>query len=139
MLVEGGESGCLTPLSAQPFSLEGTVQQQEAIARAVSFVLGNYRRGVRLEELLKLSGMSRATFARQFQRHAGKSFSAFMNEIRVQGVCRALKETDLPVGVVALEEGFNQLSFFNRIFLRLVGCTPREFRRRSCRVTGGPA
>jgi AraC-like DNA-binding protein len=117
-------------LSSQPFSLDGTAQQQEAISRAVSFVLTHYRRGVRLEELLRLSGMSRATFARQFQRHSGKSFSAFLNEVRIQAVCRALRETDLPVGEVALEEGFNQLSFFNRIFMRIVGCTPREFRMR---------
>jgi AraC-like DNA-binding protein len=129
-LVEAGEQGLLQPLSLHPFSLEGTAQQQEAISRAVSFVLENYRRGVRLGELLRLSGMSRATFSRQFQRHAGKSFSAFLNEVRIHAVCRALRETDLPVGVVALEEGFNQLSFFNRIFQRIVGCTPREFRRR---------
>lgn len=132
----GGTGACET-LSTQPFSLDGTLQQQEAISRAVSFVLGNYRRGVRLEEMLRLSGMSRATFARQFQRHAGKSFSAFVNEVRIQAVCRALRETDLPVGVVALEEGFKQLSFFNRIFMRIVGCTPREFRRRESARRGG--
>lgn len=138
-LVESGEKGGGELLSQQPFSLDGTAQQQEAISRAVSFVLGNYRRGVRLEELLRLSGMSRATFARQFQRHSGKCFSAFLNEVRIQAVCRALRETDLPVGEVALEEGFNQLSFFNRIFLRIVGCTPREYRRRESGVEEGVA
>ena len=126
-LVAGRESE-RTTISKQAFSLEGSAQQQEAISRAVSHVLGNYRTGVRLDDLLRLSSMSRATFARQFQRHAGKSFSSFLNEVRIQAVCRALRETNVPVAVIALEEGFNQLSFFNRIFRRIVGCTPRQYR-----------
>jgi AraC-like DNA-binding protein len=126
-LVAAGESEC-SPISKQAFSLEGSAQQQDAISRAVSHVLGNYRTGVRLDDLLRLSSMSRATFARQFQRHAGKSFSSFLNEVRIQAVCRALRETSMPVAVIALEEGFNQLSFFNRIFRRIVGCTPSQYR-----------
>jgi AraC-like DNA-binding protein len=121
-------------LSPKPFSLEGTAQQQEAISLAMSYILANYRRGVRLEELLELTHMSRATFARQFQRHAGKPFSELLNEIRIQAVCRALRETELPVAVIALEEGFRQLSFFNRIFRRYAGCTPRQYRQEACRV-----
>ncbi|MEK0447662.1 MAG: hypothetical protein RLZZ399_2983, partial [Verrucomicrobiota bacterium] len=122
-------------LSQKPFSLEGTAQQQESMSLAVSYLLANYRKGVRLDDLLKLTAMSRATFARQFQRHAGKSFSELLNELRIHSVCRALRETDTPVAVIALEEGFNQLSFFNRIFRRYVGCTPREYRRQETRVS----
>jgi len=40
-------------LSPKPFSLEGTAQQQEAISLAMSYILANYRRGVRVEELLE--------------------------------------------------------------------------------------
>ncbi|MEI6715081.1 MAG: AraC family transcriptional regulator [Verrucomicrobiota bacterium] len=121
----------MLPVSTKAFSLEGTAQQQEAMSLAVSYLLANFRNGVRLEDLLRLTGMSRATFSRQFQRHAGKPFSELLNELRIQSVCRALRETDTPVAIVALEEGFNQLSFFNRIFRRYVGCTPREYRRRN--------
>ncbi|MEY2598900.1 MAG: hypothetical protein RLZZ142_1159 [Verrucomicrobiota bacterium] len=117
-------------LSLKPFSIDGTIQQQEAIGLAVSYLAANFRKSVRLGDLLELTGMSRATFARQFQKHAGKPFSELLNELRVQSVCRALRDTDLPVAVIALEEGFNQLSFFNRVFRRMTGCTPREYRRR---------
>lgn len=127
-LAEAGPSE-LASVSKKPFSLHGTQQQKEAMSLAVSYLIANYRKGVRLEDLLALTGMSRATFARQFQRHAGKPFSEMLNELRIQAVCRSLRETDTPVAVIALEEGFNQLSFFNRIFRRYVGCTPREYRR----------
>ncbi len=115
-------------LSAESFSLSGTVEHQEAVRRAVSFVFANYREAVRLPVLLQLSGMSRATFARQFRRHAGKSFSTFLNQVRLQAVCRALRDTSDPVSSIALSHGFNQLSFFNRLFRREFGVSPTDYR-----------
>jgi AraC-like DNA-binding protein/mannose-6-phosphate isomerase-like protein (cupin superfamily) len=120
--------GDVRRLAARPFSLHGTPEQQEAVSRAVSYILAHHKESVRLDELLRLTGMSRANFARQFKRHAGKSFSAFLNQTRLQGVCRALLETDEPIGSIALNHGFNQLSFFNRLFRRETGSSPRVYR-----------
>lgn len=116
------------PLAARPFSLSGTDEQQEAIRRAVSFIIAHYRGHVRLPELLKLTGMSRATFSRQFQLHAGRSFSTFINQVRLQAVCRALRDTHEPITTIALEHGFNQLSFFNRLFRREINMSPSDYR-----------
>jgi len=117
-------------LAVRPFSLSGTDEQQEAVRRAVSYIIANYREPVRLPELLQLSGMSRATFARQFHRHAGKSFSTFLNQVRLQAVCRALRDTTEPISSIALSNGFNQLSFFNRLFRREFGISPSDYRVR---------
>lgn len=119
------------PLAERAFSLAGTVEQQEAIRRAVSYILAHFREAVRLEDLQALTGMSRATFARQFQRHAGKPFSTFLNQVRLQAVCRALRDTQEPIGAIALGSGFNQLSFFNRLFRRECGIHPGGYRERA--------
>jgi AraC-like DNA-binding protein/mannose-6-phosphate isomerase-like protein (cupin superfamily) len=116
-------------LSGRPFALDGTAEQQEAMARAVSYVLAHYREPIRLEDLLRLTHMSRATFARQFHRHAGKSFSDFLNQVRLQAVCRALMESAESISAIAFNHGFNQLSFFNRLFRREFGISPRDYRR----------
>ena len=116
------------PLGALPFSMDGTDEQQEAVRRAVSYILAHYREPIRLEALLRLSGMSRATFARQFQRHAGKPFSTFLNQVRLQAVCRALLESAEPVSAIAFSHGFNQLSFFNRLFQREFRVSPSAYR-----------
>lgn len=118
----------LVPLSAQAFSLSKNVETQEAIRRAVSYILANYRDSVHLAELLRLTGMSRATFGRRFLLNVGKSFSSFRNQVRLLAVCQALRETNEPVGKIALDHGFNQLSFFNRLFRREYGINPREYR-----------
>jgi AraC-like DNA-binding protein/quercetin dioxygenase-like cupin family protein len=121
------------PLAARPFSLSGTDEQQEAIRRAVSYIIAHYRQSVHLPELLKLTGMSRATFSRQFQLHAGRSFSTFLNQVRLQAVCRALRDTPEPITSIALENGFNQLSFFNRLFRRQLNMSPSDYRATSLR------
>lgn len=115
-------------LSDNPFSLIGSVEQQEAIRRSMSYILARYRERIRLPELLELSGMSRATFARQFQRHAGKSFTTFLNQVRLQAVCRNLRETSDAVSSIAFDHGFNQLSFFNRLFQREFQMSPTAYR-----------
>ena len=123
--------GCdVERLATHPFSLNGTVERQEEIARAVSYILAHYRESVRLDELLRLTSMSRATFARQFQRHAGKPFSAFLNQVRLQAVCRALMESADAISSIAFNHGFNQLSFFNRLFRREFGISPGDYRRK---------
>ncbi|MDB6168513.1 MAG: AraC family transcriptional regulator [Verrucomicrobia bacterium] len=121
------------PLSARAFSLVGTIEHQEAVRQAVSFILAHYHRSVSLPELLRLTSMSRATFARQFRRHAGKSFSTFLNQVRLQAVCRALLDTPDLIGNIALDHGFNQLSFFNRLFRREFGISPSAYRERKRR------
>lgn len=121
----------IRPLAAHEFSLSGTAEQQEAVRRAVSYVVANFREPLRLSELLHLTGMSRATFARQFHRHAGKSFSTFLNQVRLQAVCHSLRDTSEPVSSIALSNGFNQLSFFNRLFRREFGVSPSVYRRRN--------
>lgn len=118
----------LRPLATRPFSLDGTAEQQESMRRAVSYILASYRNEVRLDDLLRLSGTSRATFARQFKRHSGKSFCTFLNQVRLQAVCRALAETNDAIGAIAFSHGFNQLSFFNRLFRRELGTSPRRYR-----------
>ncbi len=118
----------IRPLSTRSFSLSGSEEHQEAVRQAVSYILAHFRGTVSLDDLLRLTSMSRATFSRQFKHHAGKSFSTFLNQVRLQAVCRALRDTTELVGNIALDNGFNQLSFFNRLFRREFGMSPSDFR-----------
>lgn len=115
-------------LAPQPFSVSAPAEHQEAIARGVSYILAHYREPLHLRELLDVVNMSRATFARQFRKYAGKSFSTFLNQVRLQAVCRAMRDTSETIGTIALNNGFNNLSFFNRLFRREFQISPSAFR-----------
>ena len=118
-------------LSRQPFDLSSVHVHQPSIERVIRHVLKHYREPIRLEDALKLAAMSRATFARQFLKHAGRTFSAFVNQVRLDATSRELVSSDASVSDVAFANGFNSLSYFNRAFLRSKKCSPRSFRQRA--------
>lgn len=76
-------------------------------------------------------GLTPAGFARLFRRSVGRRFTQVLHEMRVAEACRRLRDTRDPITTIAFASGFNNLSNFNRVFQRLKGVTPREFRARS--------
>ena len=120
-------------LSRRSFSLPADSIQQEAIKEAMSYLLANFRNPIRLDEVLRLTRMSKATFSLQFKKCSGKTFSEVVSHLRLQSACRELVETDRPVLAIALSCGFTEISFFNRVFRRRLRCNPSEYRTRERR------
>lgn len=117
-------------VSRRQFALASGSRHQTSMRDAVHFLFKNYTEEVHLPNLLRELGMTKPTFSRHFKRHSGKTFSEFLQHVRLQQVCRDLKETDEPVTKIALACGFTQISFFNRVFRRSFACSPLEYRRR---------
>jgi len=128
--LSGKEEPESTVISSKPFALAEKSVYRHPMENAMRHVIANFREEVRLETLLELTSLSRATFSRQFRIHAGKSFSEFLLQLRIETACRELLETDRTVTEIAYACGFGQISFFNRSFRRGMGCTPMEFRKR---------
>lgn len=124
-------------LSRRCFSLSPDSSHRQAVSDAVRYLLAYFRTGIRLDDVLGASGMSRATFARQFKRHSGRTFSEYVLHLRLESACRELVETDRSILEIALSSGFNEVSLFNRTFRRILGCTPSEYRTRQRERAGG--
>lgn len=115
-------------LSVRSFSLPTQSHYQQAIGEAMRHLIANFREPVRLEDVLQITNLSRPTFARQFKQHSGRTFSEFLNRLRLQAACRELVESQRSVLEIALACGFTQVSFFNRLFRRVMKCNPTEYR-----------
>lgn len=85
---------------------------------------------VRLDELAKLAGLSKWHFARAFRESTGLAPHAYQLALRLNLAKTLLEKTSLPISQVGEECGFSDPSYFTRIFVRQIGVTPIEFRRR---------
>lgn len=123
------ELGDMKRLSNTRFALADRDPHLATIARAVKYILENIQSEIRLEDLLKVTHMSKPTFCRQFKRHTGRTLVTFINEVRVDHARRLLIETTKPITEIAFDSGFTNLSHFNRQFRRVCDCSPRDLRR----------
>jgi AraC-like DNA-binding protein/quercetin dioxygenase-like cupin family protein len=97
------------------------------------FLQTNCTRPVSISEAADLAHMTPDSFSRFFRRALGKSFTDYLTELRVSKACALLSDTDLAIGYIATEAGFNNLANFNRRFKRVKTVTPREYRKHFAR------
>jgi AraC-like DNA-binding protein/quercetin dioxygenase-like cupin family protein len=86
---------------------------------------------ISLPEAARLIHLSESAFCKFFKRATGKTFSDYVNDIRIGHACHLLTESDKPIGAIAHDAGFETLTYFNRIFLKKKGLRPTEFRKRA--------
>lgn len=99
------------------------------IDRIHQYVLAHLGERLDLATAAGLAHMSPSAFCRYFRRHTGRTFSAFVNEMRIGHACRLLLDSDQDIGGIAAASGFRNLSHFHRQFQARMGKTPRAFRR----------
>ena len=124
------------PISSQSFAAPTRQSTYCGIQTAIHLIFHNFQNETSLADLLRQTGMSKATFTRQFVKHTGKTFTQFVTEVRLNFASRQLIETDLPVSEIAFSSGFNNLSHFNHLFKALYRLSPRAFRCKMAPNTG---
>ncbi len=80
--------------------------------------------------LAERAGMSVERFIRTFRQHTGQTPAVFVTASRVRAAQQLLALTDKPVDQVAVDCGFANRHYFSRVFARVAGCGPAEFRKR---------
>jgi AraC-like DNA-binding protein len=107
-----------------------TESEGKRMAQVMSFILAQGHRNVQLQEVADVAIMSKEAFCRFFKERTGKTFTEFLNQIRIQQACQLLLEGDLSISQIAFQVGFQNLSYFNRTFRKLQSETPKEFREK---------
>ena len=80
--------------------------------------------------MTRLSGLPERTFVRRFAKATGLSPLEYVHAVRLEEAKQMLETEDAPIEAIALEIGYEDASFFNRLFRRKVGLTPAQYRRR---------
>jgi AraC-like DNA-binding protein/quercetin dioxygenase-like cupin family protein len=98
------------------------------INRVCQFVQKHATENITIHKAAALIYLSPGAFCKFFKRITGKTFSDYVNDIRIANVCNQLIATDKQVAEIAYGNGFETLTYFNRVFLKKKGVRPTQYR-----------
>jgi transcriptional regulator GlxA family with amidase domain len=115
-----------------PFaSLLVTKQVEDAaIMRCQEWVALNYGAAAPVGAMMRISGLPERSFMRRFTGATGMSPLEYVHRLRIEEAKQMLETADEPIEAIADEVGYQDASFFSRLFRRRVGMTPAHYRRR---------
>ena len=113
-------------------------EEQGELEKALDFIREHYGETVTLARLAAICGFSEGYFGHLFTDVMGMSPFSYLNKVRVAQACRLLSDTDKKITEIAALTGFNNLSYFNRVFLKRVGMTPSAFRSAKAAYDSNP-
>lgn len=109
----------------------GSISPPPAIALALEHMKNNLGRELTRDGVARYCNMSPAYFSRVFKEKTGHTFSDQLNRFRIEQACFLLDDQSLNVNEVAFRTGFNDQSYFNKIFKKHRKITPGAYRRQS--------
>ena len=116
-------------LTSQPehISAQGPRRTAPRTAAALTRVEQSYAEDLRLGHGAMACHMSASHFSRTFNKEHGTSFRRYLLRYRLERACEFLAMAEIPVKQAAFAAGFNDCSYFDRVFRRRYGMTPRDY------------
>lgn len=109
---------------------EGREKSLDKMKRILRRIEVDYGKPLSIEEMAEFSGFSESHFMKFFKNHMGVPFVSYLNDYRLTLAARALAEGQEDVLTVAMDVGFSNVSYFNRLFKKKFRMTPLEYRKR---------
>ncbi len=95
---------------------------------AIDYINTQAHRGITLQEIADVCHFSPNAFCRWFKQNMGITFIDYLNKTRLAQVCQLLIASDLSVGQIALQTGFDNISTLNRLFQQKLHLSPSQYR-----------
>lgn len=112
-------------------SLTANAQHGDAVVlRCQTWLAENYERADIIAEVVQRSGLPKRTFDRRFRAATGYSPLAYVQALRIEEAKHLLETGTQPIEEIAREVGYADLASFRRLFRRLAGMSPGDYRRK---------
>ena len=125
------ESNEISFVNNEAYTLAADESKNDRLSEVYQYVKENYKEDISLNEIAKIANVTPTSFCRMFKLKTKKSFIEYLNEIRVSHACKLLIETDMGMSEIAYECGHKTASNFNRLFKKLTGTTPKEYKKKA--------
>ena len=114
-------------LAGQISSFKG-IHHAWALKKAEHFIMENFTRKISLEEIAAASGFSAPYFSTIFKEEMGENLSSYLNRLRIEKACYMLTATNLSLSKIVGACGFEDQSWFSKIFKHYAGMSPGKYR-----------
>ena len=120
----------LNRFSNETFKVE-QVKHVDLLSKAVSYITANYMHKISLEDLADYIYLSPSYLCKIFKEEMKTNFSSYLNKVRIEKSKILLLSEQLSITEIAILVGFCDQSYFNKVFKKLTGVTPKNFREKS--------
>lgn len=100
------------------------------ISQTVKFVHGNYMNKLSLGSLAATLHINPSYLSMHFKREMGINFTDYLNDVRIKRSKDLLISTNLSLLDISLQTGFEEQSYYTKVFKKLSGCTPNQYRKK---------
>ena len=114
-------------MSSRMFSFQG-VRHSSALRKAERYIWENYARKISLRSIARAAGLSAPYFSTIFKNEMGENFCNYLNRLRVGKAAAMLAETNMPINKISSACGFEDQSWFSKIFKCYTGLSPGKYR-----------
>jgi YesN/AraC family two-component response regulator len=108
------------------------VQEENAeppmITRAKQYIRDNQAEELSLGQVAKAVNASSFYFCKMFKKGTGVNFTEYVSRVRIESAKNLLLNPNLRISEIAYQVGFQSLTHFNRVFKKIAGEAPTEYR-----------
>lgn len=116
--------------TVQKASIDSLSNEQKILTTAITYIQQNYIGPISVASLAHECYCSTSHLSHLFNKNVGVSINTYINKMRIESAKTFLENTTIGMSEIGLAVGFNDSSYFSRVFRKLVGIPPKEYRRR---------
>lgn len=102
-------------------------KQNSKLMAVYEYIMNNFKQEITLDKVAEMAHMNPSAFSRYFKSIQKKTFTQFLNEVRIGYACKLLQEQHYNIAEVCFESGYNNISNFNRQFKTLKKMSPSAY------------
>ncbi len=107
-----------------------TISYSEIVRPALEYMIDNLHENISINRLADLCHLSKSYFMSCFKKAVGLGAIEHLTHLRINAACDALSDTGKMISEIAFTCGYSNLSNFNRQFKQIMGCSPKEYRKK---------
>ncbi|MDV4129398.1 AraC family transcriptional regulator [Elizabethkingia anophelis] len=116
-------------LTSANFKYHFDEDERHRIMDIYNYTLSNYTQKITLEDVSEIANLSPNSFCKFFKSRTGKTYTQFVNEIRIGDACQKLIENQMSVKEVCFASGFNNFTSFHECFKNITGKSPLKYQQ----------